>query len=58
VGGVSAAVAKQGTAGVVVICVAALAVAAGIYAVSRRNPVDSKNVNDEPAASVMSATAA
>jgi PiT family inorganic phosphate transporter len=58
VGGVSAAVAKQGTAGVVVICVAALAVAAGIYAVSRRNPVDSKNVNDEPTASVMSATAA
>jgi PiT family inorganic phosphate transporter len=58
VGGVSAAVAKQGTAGIVVICVAAVAVAVGIYTVSRRNPVDSGNVNDEPTAPVLSTTAA
>jgi PiT family inorganic phosphate transporter len=58
VGGVSAAVARQGTAGIVVICVAAVAVATAIYAISRRNPVDARNVNDQPAARVPSATAA
>jgi PiT family inorganic phosphate transporter len=58
VGGVSAAVAKQGTAGIVVICVVAVAVAIGIYAVSRRNPVGSENVNDQPTAPVLTSTAA
>jgi PiT family inorganic phosphate transporter len=58
VGGVAAAVAKQGTAGVVVICVAAVAVAAGIYVISRRNPVHHDNVNDQPTAPVAAATAA
>jgi PiT family inorganic phosphate transporter len=58
VGGVSAAVARQGTAGIVVICVAAVAVATAIYALSRRNPVGARNVNDQPAAPVASAIAA
>ena len=58
VGGVSAAVAKQGTAGVVVICVVAVAVAAAIYAISRRDPVDARNVNDQPTVPVVSAAAA
>jgi PiT family inorganic phosphate transporter len=57
VGGVSAAVARQGTAGIAVICVAAVAVATAIYALSRRNPVDARNVNDQPMAPVASATA-
>ncbi|MGH3378090.1 MAG: inorganic phosphate transporter [Actinoallomurus sp.] len=58
VGGVAAAVAKRGTAGVVVIVVAAVAVAAGIYAASRRDPIDSRNVNDQPTAPAASASAA
>jgi PiT family inorganic phosphate transporter len=58
VGGVSAAVAKQGTAGIVVICLAAVAVAVAIYTVARRNPVTAGNVNDQPTAPVVSATAA
>jgi PiT family inorganic phosphate transporter len=58
VGGLAAAVARQGTAGIVVICVAAVAAAVAIYAISRRNPVDARNVNDQPTAPVMSATAA
>lgn len=55
VGGVSAQVAKQGTAGIVVICVIAVSVAAGIYAVSRRDSVTARNVNDRPTTQVFSA---
>jgi inorganic phosphate transporter, PiT family len=58
VGGVSAAVAKQGTAGIVVICLAAVAVAVAIYTISRRNPVTAGNVNDQPTAPVVPATTA
>ena len=58
VGGVSAAVAKQGTAGIAVIWVAAVAVAVAIYAISRRNPVHAGNVNDRSTAPVPSTTAA
>jgi inorganic phosphate transporter, PiT family len=36
----------QGTLGVVVIGVAALAVAVALYAISRRAPVNATNVND------------
>jgi PiT family inorganic phosphate transporter len=46
VGAVAAAVAIQGTAGVVVIGLVALAVAVGVYAASRREPVGASNVND------------
>jgi inorganic phosphate transporter, PiT family len=53
VGGVAAAVATRGTAGVTVVCVSAIAVTAGIYAASRRNPVDADNVNDQPTTSVL-----
>ncbi len=52
VGGVAASVAKQGTAGVVVVCVVAVAVATGIYAIAHRNPVSAHNVNDAPTASL------
>jgi PiT family inorganic phosphate transporter len=48
VGGVAAAVARQGTAGVTVVCVSGIAVAIGTYAVSRRNPVNATNVNEQP----------
>jgi PiT family inorganic phosphate transporter len=54
VGGVAAAVAEQGTVGITVVFVAAIAVAAGIYAVSRRNPVHAANVNDHPTTPIMS----
>jgi inorganic phosphate transporter, PiT family len=56
VGGVSAAVAKQGTFGVTIICVIAVAVAVGIYAISRRNAVTADNVNDHAAVPVMAPT--
>jgi PiT family inorganic phosphate transporter len=55
VGGVAAAVAGQGTAGVTVVCVSAIAVAIGTYAVSRRNPVGATNVNDQPTTPVRAA---
>jgi inorganic phosphate transporter, PiT family len=48
VGGLAAAVALRGNAGVAVIALVALAAAAAIYAVSRGNPVTSSNVNDAP----------
>jgi PiT family inorganic phosphate transporter len=57
VGGVSAAVAKQGSFGVGVICVIAIAIAAAIYAIARRNAIHAGNVNDEPAVPVLSAPA-
>ncbi|MGA8516552.1 MAG: inorganic phosphate transporter, partial [Pseudonocardiaceae bacterium] len=50
VGAVAAAVAVRGTPGVVVIGLVALAVAAAVYALSRREPVTANNVNDLPPA--------
>jgi len=49
VGGLAAAVALTGTVGIIVVALAAAALAAGIYLLSRRNPIDSRNVNDVPA---------
>ena len=49
VGGLAAWVALSGTAGTVFVAVVAVAVAGGIYLLSRRNPVDADNVNDVPA---------
>ena len=46
VGGVAAAIALTGTLGLVLVFVALLAGAGAIYAISRRAPVDSANVND------------
>lgn len=48
VGAAASWVAATGTAGVVVVAVTGAALAAGIYAVSRRNPVTADNVNDVP----------
>ncbi|MGI8328618.1 inorganic phosphate transporter [Actinomadura scrupuli] len=48
VGGVAAAVATTGTLGVIVAGLAALAVAAAIYVISRRDPVHARNVNEAP----------
>ena len=55
VGGVSAAVAKQGTFGVVVICAVAIAIAVAAYTLSRRNPIDAENVNEAEPAPVLTA---
>jgi len=46
VGGVAAAIALTGTLGLVIVFVALLAGAGAIYAISKRSPVDSGNVND------------
>jgi PiT family inorganic phosphate transporter len=46
VGAVAAWTASTGTAGTVIVAVVAVAVAAGIYAASRRRPVTASNVND------------
>ncbi|WP_133825417.1 inorganic phosphate transporter [Actinomycetospora succinea] len=46
VGAVAAWVASAGTVGIVLVAVVAIALAAGIYAVSRRRPVTADNVND------------
>ena len=50
VGALAAQVALRGTLGTVLVVIFGVAVAAGIYALSRRNPIDSHNVNDVPAA--------
>jgi PiT family inorganic phosphate transporter len=42
--------AATGTVGVIVVAVTGIAMAAGIYGASRRNPVTADNVNDAPAA--------
>jgi PiT family inorganic phosphate transporter len=42
--------AATGTAGVIVVAVTGIAMAAGIYGASRRNPVNADNVNDGPTA--------
>ena len=46
VGGIAAAVALTGTIGIIIVFAALLAGAGAIYAISKRSPVDSKNVND------------
>jgi inorganic phosphate transporter, PiT family len=50
VGAVAAWAASTGTAGTVIVAVVGIAVAAGIYAASRRKPVTAHNVNDVPSA--------
>jgi PiT family inorganic phosphate transporter len=46
VGALSGRIADMGTAGTVVVAVAAAAVGAGVYLMSRRSPVSAGNVND------------
>jgi len=48
VGGVAAAVALTGTVGIIIVFIALLAGAGAIYAISKRAPVSSSNVNDSP----------
>ena len=48
VGAVSAWVAGTGTVGTVIVAVVLIAAAAGIYAASRRKPINAHNVNDVP----------
>jgi inorganic phosphate transporter, PiT family len=50
VGAAASWLAATGTAGVIVVAVTGIAMAAGIYGASRRNPVTADNVNDVPAA--------
>jgi PiT family inorganic phosphate transporter len=50
VGAAASWLAATGTAGVIVVAVTGVAVAAGIYGASRRNPVTAANVNDVPTA--------
>jgi inorganic phosphate transporter, PiT family len=49
VGALAGELSSQGTAGTVVVALAAVAIAGGIYMASRRNPIDASNVNDVPA---------
>jgi PiT family inorganic phosphate transporter len=49
VGAVAGRVAETGTAGTVVVALAGVAFGAGIYALSRRQPITARNVNDLPA---------
>jgi PiT family inorganic phosphate transporter len=46
IGGIAGAVALTGTIGTIMVALTALACASGIYLLSRRNPVDSQNVNE------------
>jgi len=50
VGALAAWVASAGTLGTIVVAVVAVAIAAGIYILSRRQPVNAENVNDVPEA--------
>ncbi|WP_433278716.1 anion permease [Pseudonocardia xinjiangensis] len=54
-GAVAAYTACLGTIGVVIVAVVGVALAAGIYARSRRQPVTAENVNDTPAATPVAA---
>ncbi|GAA1316421.1 inorganic phosphate transporter [Pseudonocardia xinjiangensis] len=54
-GAVAAYTACLGTIGVVIVAVVGVALAAGIYARSRRQPVTAENVNDAPAATPVAA---
>ncbi|HEY1972932.1 MAG TPA: inorganic phosphate transporter [Pseudonocardia sp.] len=58
VGAVAAWVADTGTTGTIVVAVAALAIAGGIFAASRRKPVTADNVNDVPSTEPAAAAAA
>jgi PiT family inorganic phosphate transporter len=49
VGAVAAWLAGTGTVGTVIVAVVLIAAAAGIYAASRRRPINADNVNDVPA---------
>jgi PiT family inorganic phosphate transporter len=48
VGAVAAWGASTGTVGTVIVALVGVAIAAGIYAASRRRPVTAHNVNDVP----------
>ena len=48
VGAAASWLAATGTVGVIVVAVTGIAMAAGIYGASRRNPVTADNVNDDP----------
>ena len=48
VGAAASWLAATGTAGVIVVAVTGIAMAAGIYGASRRNPITADNVNDAP----------
>ncbi|MGI8311859.1 inorganic phosphate transporter [Saccharopolyspora hattusasensis] len=48
IGAVAGGVASQGVGGTVLVAVVALALAAGAFWVSRRNPINAKNVNEVP----------
>ncbi|WP_132123021.1 inorganic phosphate transporter [Actinocrispum wychmicini] len=48
VGALAGETASQGTAGTIIVALIAVAIAAGIYMMSRRNPVHADNVNDVP----------
>ena len=50
-GGVAAWIADTGPVGTIIVAVVLVALAGGIYAVSRRRPVTADNVNDVPAPS-------
>ncbi|MEV4320177.1 inorganic phosphate transporter [Actinocrispum sp. NPDC049592] len=49
VGALAGEIASQGTLGTVVVAIVAVAIAGGIYAASRRNPINAENVNEVPA---------
>ncbi|MDT7579723.1 MAG: inorganic phosphate transporter, PiT family [Pseudonocardiales bacterium] len=56
VGAAAAWLAGTGTVGTVVVALVLIAAAAGIYAASRRNPINAHNVNDVPAREPATAT--
>jgi inorganic phosphate transporter, PiT family len=56
VGALAARVAETGTTGTVVVAIAGLAIAGGIYALSRRAPVGAYNVNEPPVRAPRAAT--
>ena len=57
VGAIAGKTAAGGAVGTVIVAALALAVAAGVYLASRRNPVTANNVNDPVAPSALPATA-
>jgi inorganic phosphate transporter, PiT family len=57
VGAVAAWIASTGTVGTIIVAIILVAVAGGIYAISRRQPVTADNVNDVPAPQPVGASA-
>jgi inorganic phosphate transporter, PiT family len=57
VGAVAAWVSGTGVTGTIIVAVVLIAAAAGIYAASRRRPINADNVNDVPAPVPASAAA-